>query len=91
MSCIAAAILSCLALTSALMIALRLVKLAAVRRASASATSQGCDVAELGSLYQAHNRIRQARDLVSSVYFRFCDGLEKANLQSAKLLLDEWT
>jgi hypothetical protein len=58
--------LSCLELTRALMIALRLVRLAALRRASASATSQGCDVAELGRLYQAQNRIREGRDLVST-------------------------
>jgi hypothetical protein len=38
MSCIAAAIFSCLASTSCLMIGLRLVRLAAVNRALASAT-----------------------------------------------------
>jgi hypothetical protein len=73
------------------MIALRLVRLAALRRASTSATSQGCYVPELGRLYQAQNRIREACDLVSSVHFRFGEGFKTANLQSTKLLLDEWT
>jgi hypothetical protein len=30
-------------------------------------------------------------DLVSSVHFRFSEGFKTANLQSTKLLLDEWT
>lgn len=43
----------------------------------------------LTRLLRDQNRIGEARDLLSSVYSRFTEGFETADLQSAKRLLDE--
>jgi predicted ATPase len=40
---------------------------------------------------RAHDRIEEARDLLSSVYGRFTEGFETADLRAARLLLDELT
>jgi predicted ATPase len=45
----------------------------------------------LGRLYHAQGRIRDAHDLVSSVYVRFTEGFGTADLQSARRRLEEWT
>ena len=44
----------------------------------------------LGQLYHADGRIREACDLLGSVYSRFTEGFETADLRRAIRLLDEW-
>ncbi len=43
-----------------------------------------------GELYHAHGRIREAYDLLNSVYSRFTEGFETADLQRARQLIYEW-
>ena len=45
----------------------------------------------LARLRRDQGRIAEARDLLSSVYDRFTEGLETADLKEAKALLDEMT
>jgi predicted ATPase/DNA-binding winged helix-turn-helix (wHTH) protein len=45
----------------------------------------------LGQLHHAQGRVRDARDLVNSVYSRFTEGFETADLQLAKQFLEGWT
>lgn len=45
----------------------------------------------IGRLYHAKGRTDDARNVLSSVYARFTEGFATADLQCAKLLLDEWT
>jgi predicted ATPase len=45
----------------------------------------------LGRLHHAQGRIHDARDLLTSVYARFTEGFETADLQSARRLLEEWS
>jgi len=44
----------------------------------------------LGRLLHTRGEAKDARDLLSSVYARFAEGFETADLQSAKQLLDAW-
>ena len=44
----------------------------------------------LGQLYRADSRIRKACDVFGSVYSRFTEGFETADLRRAIRLLDEW-
>lgn len=44
----------------------------------------------LGQLYHADGRIRKACDVLGSVYSRFTEGFETADLRRAIRLLDEW-
>jgi predicted ATPase len=45
----------------------------------------------LGRLYFGEGRARDAGDLVRSVYDRFAEGFETADLQYARELLEQWT
>jgi predicted ATPase/DNA-binding winged helix-turn-helix (wHTH) protein len=45
----------------------------------------------LGRLYHAQGRIRDARELLSSIYARFTEGFDTADLQTARRHLEEWT
>ncbi len=45
---------------------------------------------DLGQLHHAQGRSREARDLLESVYVRFTEGFETADLQSARRLLKAW-
>jgi predicted ATPase/DNA-binding winged helix-turn-helix (wHTH) protein len=45
----------------------------------------------LGRLHRSQGRIGDARDMLDSVYSRFTEGFYSADLQTAKLLLKEWT
>ena len=45
----------------------------------------------LARLRRDQGRIEEARDLLSSVYGRFTEGFETADLQAARSLLDELT
>jgi predicted ATPase len=44
----------------------------------------------LGQVYYGNGRIREACDLLSSVYSRFTEGFGTADLRQARQLLDEW-
>jgi predicted ATPase len=44
----------------------------------------------LGRLHHAQGRSRDACDLLHSVYQRFTEGFETADLQCARHLLEEW-
>jgi predicted ATPase len=44
----------------------------------------------LGKLRHAQGRGHDARDLVNSVYVRFTEGFETADLIAARRLFDEW-
>jgi predicted ATPase len=43
----------------------------------------------IARLRRDQSRIRDARDLLASVYGRFTEGFATADLEAAKLLLDE--
>ena len=45
----------------------------------------------LGRLHHSQGRIHEARDLLQSVYTRFTEGFDTAELQSARQLLEEWS
>jgi predicted ATPase/DNA-binding winged helix-turn-helix (wHTH) protein len=45
----------------------------------------------LGRLYHSKGRTKEALVLLNSVYARFTEGFETADLQSARRLLDAWT
>jgi predicted ATPase len=44
----------------------------------------------LGRLHHSQGRVHEARHLLQSVYARFTEGFDSAELQSARRLLDEW-
>jgi predicted ATPase len=45
----------------------------------------------LGRLYHAQGRSHEARHQLQSVYARFTEGFDTAELQSARRLLEEWS
>ncbi|WP_426437237.1 ATP-binding protein [Bradyrhizobium genosp. P] len=45
----------------------------------------------LGRLYESQGRAQEARHLLQSVYARFTEGFDTAELQSARRLLEEWS
>ena len=44
----------------------------------------------LGRLHHAQSCVRDAHDLLNSVYFRFTEGFKTTDLQRARRLLEEW-